>query len=152
MPKSKVMSNLRSTYFQCSGESTSQKIFFALTFNSSLFLLLMVGIQNSTDSRKVNLILSQTVKLPIAFIIGVSFISGSLTGTILTNTFAAVVLIIVGLLPNSRMGKVFATPTVFGCVITSMLWVGIGFHVLLSDYWSPDGMEAVTNYLNHYIL
>ena len=72
--------------------------------------------------------------------------------TILTNTFAAVVLVIVGLLPNSRMGKVFATPTVFGCVITSMLWVGIGFHVLLSDYWSPDGMEAVTNYLNHYIV
>ena len=72
--------------------------------------------------------------------------------TILTNTFAAVVLIIVGLLPNSRMGKVFATPTVFGCVITSMLWVGIGFHLLLSDYWSPDGMEAVTNYLNHYIV
>ena len=33
-----------------------------------------------------------------------------------------------------------------------MLWVGIGFHVLLSDYWSPDGMEAVTNYLNHYIV
>ena len=72
--------------------------------------------------------------------------------TILTNTFAAVVLIIVGLLPNSRMGKVFATPKVFGCVVTSMLWVGIGFHVLLSDYWSPDGMEAVTNYLNHYIV
>ena len=72
--------------------------------------------------------------------------------TILTNTFAAVVLIIVGLLHNSRMGKVFSTPKVFGCVVTSMLWVGIGFHVLLSDYWSPDGMEAVTNYLNHYIV
>ena len=72
--------------------------------------------------------------------------------TILTNIFVAVVLAIVGLLPNSRMGKVFATPKVFGCVVTSMLWVGIGFHVLLSDYWSPDGMEAVTNYLNHYIV
>ena len=63
-----------------------KKIFFALTFNASLFLLLIVGIQNSSDSRKVNLIYSQTVKLPIAFIIGVSFISGSLTGSILTNT------------------------------------------------------------------
>ena len=72
--------------------------------------------------------------------------------TILTNTFAAVVLIIVGLLPNSRMGKVLATPKVFGCVVTSMLWVGIGFHLLLSDYWLPDGMEAVSNYLNHYIV
>ena len=64
-----------------------KKIFFALTFNSSLFLLLMVGIQNSTETRKVNLILNQTVKLPIAFVIGVSFISGSLTGSFLTNTF-----------------------------------------------------------------
>ena len=72
--------------------------------------------------------------------------------TILTNTFATIVLTTVSLLPNSRMGKVFATPKVFGCVVTSMLWVGIGFHVLLSDYWSPDGMEAVANYLNHYIV
>ncbi len=72
--------------------------------------------------------------------------------TILTNTFAAIVLTTLSLFPNSRMGKVFATPKVFGCVVTSMLWVGIGFHVLLSDYWSPDGMEAVTNYLNHYIV
>ncbi|MDC3036887.1 hypothetical protein OA193_00745 [Prochlorococcus sp. AH-716-O22] len=64
-----------------------KKLIFALTFNASLFLILIVGIQNSRDSKKLNLILSQTVKLPIAFIIGVSFISGSLTGTILTNTF-----------------------------------------------------------------
>ena len=72
--------------------------------------------------------------------------------TILTNTFAAIVLTTLSLFPNSRMGKVFTTPKVFGCVVTSMLWVGIGFHVLLSDYWSPNGMEAVTNYLNHYIV
>ena len=64
-----------------------KKIIFALTFNASLFLLLLVGIQNSSESRRVNLILSQTVKLPTAFIIGLSFISGSLTGCIFTNTF-----------------------------------------------------------------
>tara|TARA_A100001015_G_scaffold207509_1_gene232068 strand:+ start:677 stop:895 length:219 start_codon:yes stop_codon:yes gene_type:complete len=64
-----------------------KKIIFALTFNISLFLLLMVGIQNSSESRRVNLISKQTVKLPIAFIIGVSFISGSLTGSTLANTF-----------------------------------------------------------------
>ena len=72
--------------------------------------------------------------------------------TILTNTFTAVVLTTLGLFPHSRIGKVFATPKVFGCVVTSMLWVGVGFHILLSDYWSPDGMEAVTNYLIHYIV
>ena len=64
-----------------------KKIIFTLTFNVSLFLLLIIGIQNSSESRRVNLILKQTVKLPIAFIIGVSFISGSLTGSTLANTF-----------------------------------------------------------------
>tara|TARA_B100000989_G_scaffold102483_1_gene74946 strand:+ start:24 stop:242 length:219 start_codon:yes stop_codon:yes gene_type:complete len=64
-----------------------KKIIFTLTFNVSLFLLLIIGIQNSSESRRVNLILKQTVKLPVAFIIGVSFISGSLTGSALTNTF-----------------------------------------------------------------
>ena len=64
-----------------------KKIIFTLTFNVSLFLLLIIGIQNSSESRRVNLILNQTVKLPIAFVIGVSFITGSLTGSILTNTF-----------------------------------------------------------------
>ena len=64
-----------------------KKIIFALTFNVSLFLLLMVGIQNSSESRRVNLILKQTVKLPVSFIIGIGFISGSLTSSIFTNTF-----------------------------------------------------------------
>ena len=64
-----------------------KKIIFVLTFNVSLFLLLIIGIQNSSESRRVNLISKQTVKLPVAFIIGVSFISGSLTGSTLTNTF-----------------------------------------------------------------
>ena len=64
-----------------------KKIIFTLTFNSTLFLILIVGIQNSRESKKVDLILSQTVKLPIAFIIGVSFISGSLTGSIFANNF-----------------------------------------------------------------
>ena len=65
-----------------------KKIFFTISFNFSLFLILMIGIQNSSDTRKVNLILSETIRLPISFIIGVSFISGSLTGSLLTINFA----------------------------------------------------------------
>ena len=57
-----------------------KKIFFSITFNLTIFLLLIIGIQNSTNKRKVNLIIGETVKLPISFIIGVSFISGSLIG------------------------------------------------------------------------
>ena len=64
-----------------------KKIFFTVLFNISLFLMLMIGIQNSSNTRKVNLILSETVKLPISFIIGISFISGSLTGSLLRTNF-----------------------------------------------------------------
>jgi len=64
-----------------------KKIFFTISFNISLFLMLMIGIQNSSNTRKVNLILSETVRLPISFIIGISFISGTLTGSLLTTNF-----------------------------------------------------------------
>ena len=64
-----------------------KKIFFTISFNISLFLMLMIGIQNSSNTRKVNLILSETIRLPISFIIGVSFISGSLTGSLITTNF-----------------------------------------------------------------
>ena len=39
----------------------------------------MIAIQNSTNKEKVNLIISETINLPISFIIGVSFISGSIS-------------------------------------------------------------------------
>ena len=56
---------------------------FILTFNFSLFLLLMIGIQNSSNKKKVNLFFNETIALPISFIVGISFISGSLTGSLL---------------------------------------------------------------------
>ena len=59
-----------------------KKIIFATTFNSCLFLLLMVGIQNSSYKSKVNFLINETVKLPISFIIGSSFIGGSIVGSI----------------------------------------------------------------------
>ncbi|MDA9728680.1 hypothetical protein N9U52_00340 [Prochlorococcus sp. AH-736-N17] len=58
-----------------------KKIIFATTFNSCLFLLLIIGIQNSSTKSKVNFLINETVKLPISFIIGTSFISGSLMGS-----------------------------------------------------------------------
>lgn len=64
-----------------------KKLFFNITFNFSLFLLLMVGIQNSSNKTKVNLIINETINLPISFIVGISFITGSLTGSILSSNF-----------------------------------------------------------------
>ena len=48
--------------------------------------MLVVGIQNSSNKKKVNLLFGETVNLPISFIVGVSFISGSLSGSITANS------------------------------------------------------------------
>ena len=64
-----------------------KKLFFTITFNFSLFLLLMIGIQNSNNKTKINLIINESINLPISFIVGVSFISGSLTSSILSSNF-----------------------------------------------------------------
>ncbi len=60
-----------------------KKSIFSSLFNLSLFVLLMIGIQNSSNKSKVNLIINETVDLPISFIIGVSFITGSITASLL---------------------------------------------------------------------
>ena len=60
-----------------------KKLLFLTLFNISLFLILIIGIQNSSSSKKVNFILSETINLPISFIIGLSFISGSFTASVL---------------------------------------------------------------------
>ena len=58
-----------------------KKLIFSVAFNSCLFLLLIIGIQNSSIKRKVNLFKNESIALPISFIIGVSFITGSITGS-----------------------------------------------------------------------
>ena len=55
----------------------------SIIFNFSLFIFLLVGIQNSSNKRKVNLLINETVNLPVSFILGSSFIMGSLTGSLL---------------------------------------------------------------------
>ena len=64
-----------------------KKIFFNSALNITLFLLLMLGIQNSNKSHKINLILSETIKLPTGFIVGISFISGSITASLMNINF-----------------------------------------------------------------
>ena len=58
-----------------------RKLFFSITFNSCLFLLLIIGIQNSSSESKVKLFKNETIALPISFIVGLSFITGSITGS-----------------------------------------------------------------------
>ena len=61
-----------------------KKLFFIFTFNIALFLVLMIGLQNSSNKKEVNLIFNDTVNLPIGFIVGISFLSGSITGSLLS--------------------------------------------------------------------
>ena len=61
----------------------TKKLFLAIIFNSCLFLALFIGIQNSSNKSKVNLLFDETIQLPISFIVGSSFILGSILGSIL---------------------------------------------------------------------
>ena len=58
-----------------------KKLFFNAIFNSCLFLLLFIGIQNSSNKSKVNFLIDETIELPISFIVGSSFVIGSTLGS-----------------------------------------------------------------------
>ena len=50
-------------------------------FNSCLFVLLFIGIQNSSNKSKVDFLINETIELPISFLVGSSFIVGSIFGS-----------------------------------------------------------------------
>ena len=58
-----------------------KKLFFTAIFNSCLFALLFIGIQNSSNKSKIDLLISESIELPISFIVGSSFIFGSIFGS-----------------------------------------------------------------------
>ena len=60
-----------------------KKILLAVIFNSCLFVILLIGIQNSSNKNKVNFLIDETIELPISFIVGSSFILGSILGSFL---------------------------------------------------------------------
>ena len=58
-----------------------KKLFYSAIFNSCLFAILFIGIQNSSNKSKVNFLINETIKLPISFVVGSSFILGSILGS-----------------------------------------------------------------------
>ena len=65
-----------------------RKILFNSIINLIFLLILFTGIQNSSNKAKVNLLINETIELPISFIIGISFISGSIMGCLVPyNSF-----------------------------------------------------------------
>jgi len=59
-----------------------KKLISVISINTCLFLVLIIGIQNSSNKSKVDLLFDETVNLPIGFILGTSFISGSILGSL----------------------------------------------------------------------
>ena len=58
-----------------------KKFLFSAIFNSCLFVLLFIGIQNSSNKSKVDFLINETIELPISFLVGSSFIFGSIFGS-----------------------------------------------------------------------
>tara|TARA_Y100000589_G_scaffold322170_1_gene354662 strand:+ start:2657 stop:2887 length:231 start_codon:yes stop_codon:yes gene_type:complete len=48
--------------------------------NLFFLIFLLIGIQNSFESKKINFLSYESAEMPISFIIGTSFITGSLLG------------------------------------------------------------------------
>ena len=58
-----------------------KRLLLAGIFNSCLFLFLFIGIQNSSNKSKVDFLINETIELPVSFIVGSSFILGSILGS-----------------------------------------------------------------------
>ena len=58
----------------------------SLTVNLALLIFLLLGIQNSKENKKIYFLNLESVKMPISFIIGTSFMAGSITGTLIFST------------------------------------------------------------------
>jgi uncharacterized integral membrane protein len=69
--------------------SIVKKFLLIMVFNCSLFLILMIGLQNNERKNRINLLVNESVALPVGFIIGSSFISGSIIGGVLTLNYGS---------------------------------------------------------------
>ncbi len=58
-----------------------KKLLFSAVLNSCLFVVLFIGIQNSSNKGKVDFLINETIELPISFLVGSSFILGSILGS-----------------------------------------------------------------------
>ena len=58
-----------------------KKLFHSAIFTSCLFGILFIGIQNSSNKSKVDFLINKTIELPISFVVGTSFILGSIFGS-----------------------------------------------------------------------
>lgn len=71
--------------------------------------------------------------------------------TILTNLLVCLALTLPLTAPSSAGGRFFARSDVNACVATSIVFVGLAYHFLLRNLWSPHGLSLLADTLLHYI-
>jgi hypothetical protein len=72
--------------------------------------------------------------------------------TILTNLLVCVSLTLPLAAAASRLGKFFARPDAVTGVATSIVFVGISYHMLLRNVGNPQGWDLFANLLLHYVM
>ena len=72
--------------------------------------------------------------------------------TILTNLLVAVSLTCTHLAADTTAGRLFGRPSVAAALVTSLAFVGLGYHLLLRDAWDPTGLQSLADTLLHYVM
>ena len=85
-----------------------------------------------------------------------TFISKTITFliymTILTNILVALVYIVPLVMPATKPGKFLSNPFVQTATLVYIIVVCIGYHVLLSKIWSPQGLQKAADISLHYLV
>ena len=68
-------------------KKNSKFLIFNLLLNTFIFVFIFLCIQNSSQKRKANFYFTKTIPLPVSFIITSSFITGSLSFSLLKLSF-----------------------------------------------------------------
>lgn len=71
--------------------------------------------------------------------------------TIVTNLLVCISLTTPQLAPASSAGRFFARSDVTAGVATSIVFVGLAYHLLLRNVWNPQGLNLIANDLLHYV-
>lgn len=72
--------------------------------------------------------------------------------TITTNLLVYVASLMPLAAPASQLGRFFVRPVAIGWVATSIIFVGIAYHLLLRHVWAPQGLQLLANVMLHYVV
>jgi len=72
--------------------------------------------------------------------------------TVLTNVLICVSLTLSLMSPSSALGQWFSRPSVVAGIATSIAFVGVTYHFLLSKTWNPQGVQLLADVMLHYVI